>query len=95
MSCVPHPPAVLWRWLSYDARDDSRSWRWSGPRRNNYLRSDLRGLLARQHPSSVIYPGFKRFVPAEINQRGDNKYLGKRAHGKTMFSKSRSGRKCC
>src|SRR4029077_11829783 len=38
---------------------------------------------------------FKRFVPAEINQRGDNKWDGKPAHGKVMFSKSRSGRKCC
>jgi hypothetical protein len=94
MSCVPHPCVVLWRWLSHDPRYYSRSRCWRWPRRNNVLRSDLR-WLAWQHPSRVIYPGFKRFVPAEINQRGDNKYLGKRAHRKAMFSKSRPGRKCC
>jgi hypothetical protein len=94
MSRVPHPRAGR-RWLSYDPRDDSGSWCWRRSRRNNVLRSDLRCLLARQHPSRVIYPDFKRFVPAEINQRGDNKYLGKRAHSKATFSKSRPGRKCC
>jgi hypothetical protein len=52
-----------------------------------------RRWLARQFAAHLIHRFPKRLFPTEINQGADNKYFGKRAHGKATFSKSRPQRK--
>jgi hypothetical protein len=50
------------------------------------LRNNRR-WFAHQSGAGIIRPVFKRRFPAKINQHSDNKYFGKRTHGKDEIPK--------
>ncbi len=68
---------MLGRWLTYDARHDSRSRR--GRHRHNLLRSDL-SLFSCHFRTHLIYSFFKGLFPSEINQRTDNEQFSQCTH---------------
>jgi hypothetical protein len=74
MSRIQPPSAVLWSWLSDDARYDSRSSRRHGRHRHNLLWSSL--SLFSCHPRAhLIYSFFKGLFPSEIDQPTDDQYF--------------------
>src|SRR5207249_9925563 len=94
---IQSPRAVRgWRSQSLDTRYYSRRWRRGGGSwcRHNFLRNNCR-WFAGQSRAGVSRPVFKRRFPAKINQHTDNKYFGKRSHGKMTFPKSGTQRNCC
>jgi hypothetical protein len=75
MPRVQSPCTRVGRWLTYDARHDSRSR--SG--RDNRLRSNL-SLFSCHFRTHLIYSFFKGLFPSEINQRADNEQFSKYTH---------------
>ena len=77
---------MLGRWLTYDARHDSRRRGRRGCHRHNLLRRSLSLFSChfRTHLiysfSHLIYSFFKGLFPSEINQRTDNEQFSQCTH---------------